>query len=253
MTAPNSSSIAQAQAAAGIDPATVPRHVAVIMDGNGRWASARNLLRVKGHQQGVSAVRTTVTECAALGVEWLTLYAFSTENWRRPEAEVALLMELLAQFLVDELPTLQANDIRLQVAGQPWRLPQAVQALLQDSLEATANAQGMVLTLALSYGGRDELLSATRAIAEQVAQGALAVDEIDEAVMQRHLYTADAPDVDVVIRSAGEQRLSNFLPWQTVYAEFVSIREWWPDVSAEHIHAAIREFQGRQRRFGCVL
>ncbi|TVR46345.1 MAG: isoprenyl transferase [Planctomycetota bacterium] len=252
MSPPTTFSIDEARARAGLNPQLLPRHVAVIMDGNGRWARARSLLRINGHRRGVEAVRQTVTECATLGIEWLTLYAFSTENWQRPKREVNLLMDLLAEFLVEERPTLLDNGIRLQAIGQIWRLPPHVRSLLEETIACCRGGSGMTLTLALSYGGRDEICAAMRAIAEQVRRGELSPESIDEKLVQEHLYTAAMPDVDVVIRSAGEQRLSNFLPWQCVYAEFVSIPECWPDVRIEHLHAALREFQGRHRRFGQV-
>lgn len=252
MSAPTCDVIAHAQHAAGLRPEALPRHVAIIMDGNGRWATSRGLLRINGHRKGVDAVRSAVTECASLGIEWLTLYAFSTENWLRPQREVDLLMELLSRFLIDERPTLLDNGIRLAAVGQLWRLPQGIQDTLAETIALTADGEGMVLTLALSYGGRDEMVHAVRAIAAAVAAGNLDPASIDEHSIQEHLYTASAPDVDVVIRSAGEQRLSNFLPWQSVYAEFVTIAQLWPEVRSEHLHAALREFQGRQRRFGRV-
>lgn len=252
MNAPAPEAIVAAQAAAGLDPSGLPRHVAVIMDGNGRWAQARKLMRIRGHRKGVDAVRATVTECAALGIEWLTLYAFSSENWRRPQKEIDLLMDLLRQFLRDEVPTLLNNGIRLRAIGAIEQLPATVQQILRESMERTTTGGGMELCLALSYGGRQEILSAVQGVARDVQLGLLAIDEIDQQVLQRYLYAPAAPDVDLVIRSAGEQRLSNFLPWQSVYAEFVSIPQLWPDVNAEHIRNALREFQGRERRFGRV-
>jgi undecaprenyl diphosphate synthase len=230
----------------------MPSHVAVVMDGNGRWAKKRGLLRVKGHRKGVDAVRSTVTASAALGIEWLTLYAFSTENWQRPQREVDYLMELLGQFLREELQTLLDNDVRLQVIGQPERLQAAVRELLEQTIDQTKHCQGTILSLALSYGGRDELLEATRRIAQAVADGSLPVCEIDHQTIQNHLYAPQAPDVDVVMRTAGEQRLSNFLPWQSVYAEYVAIDVLWPEVTEAHYHAALKTYQARHRRFGKV-
>lgn len=252
MSAPDANAIVTAQRVAGIDPASLPRHVAVIMDGNGRWAQARRLLRVRGHRKGVDAVRATVTECAALGIPWLTLYAFSMENWRRPQKEVDVLMDLLCRFLVDEMPTLLDNGIRLRAIGEIDRLPTKVQEQLQESIARTATGCGMELSLALSYGGRQELVMAMQRLARDVQAGILSAAEIDMQQIQERLYAPQAPDVDVVIRSAGEQRLSNFLPWQSVYAEYVTLSELWPDIGAEQIRAALREFQGRQRRFGGI-
>ncbi|TVR14826.1 MAG: di-trans,poly-cis-decaprenylcistransferase [Planctomycetota bacterium] len=230
----------------------MPRHVAVIMDGNGRWARQRTLRRVMGHRRGVEAVRATVTSAAAVGIEYVTLYAFSTENWKRPQHEITVLMELLERFLHDELPTLLDNGIRLRAIGQVERLPASVRKSLQDTIAATAHGSGMELSLALSYGGRDELVAAMRSIAQSVANGSLAPEAISAADIQGGLYAPHLPDVDLVIRSAGEQRLSNFLPWQSIYAEFVTLEQLWPDIREEHIHQALHAFAKRQRRFGAV-
>jgi len=235
-----------------LDPARIPRHIAIIMDGNGRWARAQGWQRVRGHRKGAEVVRSTTTVCAELGVERLTLYAFSTENWDRPATEVAALMQLLKQFLRDELPTLMANQIRLTAIGQLHRLPAAVRRTLQDTADATAKNTALDLCLALSYGGRDEIADATQAIAQAVQAGTLDPARITAKTVQKYLYAPDAPDVDLVIRTAGEQRLSNFLPWQTVYAEYVSVAACWPDFTPEELHAALRTYQARDRRFGKV-
>lgn len=252
MNAPGPDAIARARHEAGLADCPLPRHVAVIMDGNGRWARQRTLRRVMGHRRGVDAVRSTVTTCAALGIEYLTLYAFSTENWKRPQHEVRVLMELLEDFLRGELSTLLDNGVRLRAIGQVERLPISAQQCLQETIAATAHCSGMELTLALSYGGRGELVAAVRQLAQAVAQGKLAPEAINEDTIQQALYAPHAPDVDVVIRSAGEQRLSNFLPWQSIYAEFVSLPQLWPDVRDAHIHQALKDFAGRQRRFGAI-
>lgn len=243
--------VSQAKAA-GLDPRRLPRHVAIIMDGNGRWAKSRGWNRTRGHRAGAEVVRAITTESVRLGVERLTLYAFSSENWSRPRHEVSFLMTLLARFLRDELPTLQENGVRLEAIGQLQRLPERVRAALREVGEATAGNRALVLCLALSYGGRDELVDACRAIAAAVAAGRLAPAAVDERAVAGHLYAPQAADVDLVIRTAGEHRLSNFLPWQTAYAEYVSVAPLWPDFTVADYHAALREYQRRERRFGGV-
>jgi undecaprenyl diphosphate synthase len=239
---------------AGIDPDRLPRHVAIIMDGNGRWAKSFGWDRTRGHEKGAEAVRTITTASVKLGVRRLTLYAFSAENWQRPQREVDYLMRLLDNFLKAELPTLQENGVRLTAIGQLSRLPEAVRATLDGAIAATAGNANMILSLALSYGGRDEIVDACRAIAAGVEAGRIAPEAIDAAAVQAHLYAGKCPfgadDVDVVIRTAGEMRLSNFLPWQAIYAEYVSSAALWPDFGVAEYHAALREFQGRERRFG---
>lgn len=238
--------------AAGLDPQRMPRHVAIIMDGNGRWAKARTWDRTRGHQQGAEVVRAITTESVKLGIERLTLYAFSSENWIRPQHEIDFLMSLLDKFLIGELPTLMDNDVRLEAIGSLQRLPANVRATLDRIITATAGNRTMVLSLALSYGGRDELTDACRAIAAEVAAGRIAPNEITQETVQAHLYAPRAEDVDVVIRTAGEQRLSNFLPWQATYAEYVSVAPLWPDFTVSAYHAALAEYQSRERRFGGV-
>lgn len=242
--------------AAGLDPARLPRHVAVIMDGNGRWAAAHGWERTRGHEQGAEIVRDVTTESVRLGISRLTLYAFSSENWSRPPAEVAVLMGLLQRFLVNELPTLQDNGVRLTAIGRLELLPIEVRRTLDATIAATAANPNTILSLALSYGGRDELVDAARAIATEVAAGCLKPADIDLAAFQARLYGGACPkgadDVDVVIRTAGEHRLSNFLPWQANYAEYVSLPWPWPEITIERYHHGLREYQGRERRFGCV-
>jgi undecaprenyl diphosphate synthase len=230
----------------------VPRAVAVIMDGNGRWAQQAGFERIRGHERGIDAVRTTVTECARLGVQALYLYAFSEENWARPAREVELLMKLLRRFLVDERPTLQQNKVKLVHAGRRDRLGKDVLALLDETIALTSTNDGMVLCLAISYGGRQELADAARAIAREVKLGRLDPEAVGEQVLAAHLYQPGLPDPDLLIRTAGEQRISNFLLWQVSYAEIVVVDVCWPDFGAAQLHAAFRDFGRRQRKFGKV-
>jgi undecaprenyl diphosphate synthase len=240
--------------ARGLDPARLPRHVAIIMDGNGRWAKGRGWDRTRGHQKGAEVVRAVTTESVKLGVRRLTLYAFSSENWSRPRREVDYLMQLLEDFLRGELPTLQENNVRLEAIGRIERLPPRVRAAIDEVRGASAGNDAMVLSLALSYGGRDEIIDACRALARAAAAGSVDPEAIDEAAVQAALYAGkcafDADDVDVVIRTAGEQRLSNFLPWQANYAEYVSAAALWPEFTVDAYVAALKEYQGRERRFG---
>ncbi|MCA8950449.1 MAG: di-trans,poly-cis-decaprenylcistransferase [Planctomycetes bacterium] len=222
------------------------------MDGNGRWAKRAGLERIRGHERGTEAVRTTVTECARLGVEALVLYAFSEENWKRPKREIKLLFGLLERFLVQERPTLMDNDVRLLHSGRRERLPADVLALLDETIALTAGNRGMRLGLAISYGGRQELTDATRAIARRVAQGELAPDAVDEAELARHLYLPELPDPDLLIRTAGELRVSNFLLWQISYAEIWVSDVCWPEFGRDELHAAFRDYGRRVRRFGEV-
>lgn len=245
-----------AAAAAGLDPVRLPRHVAIIMDGNGRWAKSRGWARTRGHEQGAEVVRAITTESVRLGIARLTLYAFSSENWSRPAAEITVLMALLRRFLENELATLQANGVRLVAIGRLERLPADVRRVLDATIAATANNPNTILSLALSYGGRDELVDAARALAAEAAAGRLRPEDIDAPRFQAALHGRACPkgadDVDVVIRTAGEQRLSNFLPWQTAYAEYVSAAPMWPEFTVGEYHAALRCFQARHRRFGGV-
>jgi len=228
----------------------IPQHLAIIMDGNGRWAEQRQLPRIFGHRQGVETVRTVVKECRALGIPHLTLYAFSSENWGRPAAEVAALMELLGLFLAQELETLMSEDIRLRVIGNIALLPVDVRRVLEDTIERTAGNQRLVLTLALSYGARDEILRAVQSLATEVAGNKLAVAEIDEQCFSAALDTAGLPDPDLLIRTSGEMRISNFLLWQLAYAELYFTEVLWPDFSAVELRLALEDFAARQRRFG---
>ena len=230
--------------------ANLPTHIAVIMDGNGRWAKARHLPRVEGHRHGVESVRTMVRACGEVGIKYLTLYAFSVENWNRPKEEVDTLMKYLARFLKNEIGELQRNNVRLEAIGQLWRLPEAVQEQLQKTRSALAKNNGLTLILALSYGGRSELVEATRSIANQVKSGNLDPEEINERLFSEYLYTRNWPDPDLVIRTSGEMRISNFLLWQVSYAEFVITPTLWPDFRKPQLFEALEEYARRHRRFG---
>ena len=229
-----------------------PRHVAIIMDGNGRWAKARGLPRIKGHHEGAKSVRAVLHACREIGIEYLTLYAFSVENWVRPEAEVKGLMFLLRKFLRDDEDELHEFQTRFRVIGRIADLPAALQKEVKRVEDATRTYSRHTLTLALSYGGRAELVDATRAIAQQVRAGALDPAKIDEATIHDHLYAPDLPDPDYMIRTSGEQRLSNFLLWQLSYAEFYFTPVLWPDFRREQLLEAVEEYHKRHRRFGDI-
>jgi len=221
----------------------LPKHIAIIMDGNGRWAKEKGLLRVFGHENGTKSVRTTVESCAELGIENLTLYAFSTENWNRPKLEVKTLMQLLISSLKKEMSTMQKNSIRLNAIGNLEHLPTKVRKeLLHNTL--------MTLTLALSYGSRDELVNATKQICNKVKNNIISAENIDETLINQHLYTQNLPDVDLLIRTSGEKRISNFLLWQIAYAELYFTDVFWPDFTNENLYEAIINYQKRERRFG---
>ncbi|MGS2762153.1 isoprenyl transferase [Sinomicrobium sp. M5D2P9] len=233
-----------------IDKERLPKHIAIIMDGNGRWAKQRGKLRVFGHEKGAAAVRQVVEGCAELGVENLTLYAFSTENWNRPRMEVETLMKLLIVSLRKELKTLTDNDIRLQAIGRMELLPPTVSKKLEAVIEKTKNNNRMTLTLALSYGSREELKNAVQAISSKVKNNIISAEDIDESVINEHLYTQNLPDVDLLIRTSGEVRVSNFLLWQIAYAELYFTETLWPDFNKEKLYEAILNYQNRERRFG---
>ena len=228
----------------------LPKHVAIIMDGNGRWAKQRGKLRVFGHENGVNSVRKTVESCAKLQIEFLTLYAFSTENWNRPKLEVETLMKLLVASLRKELDTLNKNNIRLRAIGNINSLPSKAQKELSEVIAKTEKNSGMTLTLALSYGSREELKSAIKEISSKVKNNIISLENIDETVINTHLYTHFMPDVDLLIRTSGECRISNFLLWQIAYAELYFIDVFWPDFSEHHLVEAILSYQNRERRFG---
>ena len=228
----------------------LPAHLAVIMDGNGRWARQRGKLRVFGHEHAIEAVRDTVESCAKLGIPYLTLYAFSTENWKRPKLEVDTLMKLLVTVLKKELHTMQENDIRLNAIGRIENLPKKAYKELKEVMKLTENNKRLTLTLALGYGSRDEIKQAVNALATKVKNNIISPDSIDEAVINSHLYTHDLPDVDLLIRTSGEQRISNFLLWQIAYAELYFTDILWPDFRAHHLVEALINYQNRERRFG---
>ncbi len=233
-----------------LDPARIPRHIAIIMDGNGRWAQSHKLLRTLGHKAGVDSVLDIVRASRLLGVEALTLYAFSTENWQRPASEVTALMGLLKTFLIRELDDLTQNNIRLQAIGQVEALPVEVREALAQAIGVSAANTGMVFTLALSYGSRGEIAGAVRQIASRCLQGELSVDDITPELISAHLDTRNLPDPDLIIRTGGESRLSNFLLWQASYAEIYITDTHWPDFREPQLKLAISDYQRRQRRFG---
>ena len=235
------------------DDLVVPKSVAVIMDGNGRWAKRAGFERIRGHEKGIEAVRTTVTECARLGVEALVLYAFSEENWSRPKREVEMLFKLLRRFLVDERDTLMDNNVQLLHSGRRERLAADVLALLDETIALTSQNTGMKLSLAISYGARQELLDATKKLAARVSAGELQPEEIDEAALRAELYQPSLPDPDILIRTAGELRVSNFLLWQISYAEIHVSDVCWPEFGAAELHAAFQAYGRRVRTFGKVL
>ena len=232
--------------------ATLPAHVAIIMDGNGRWAKQRGLPRVEGHRNGVESVRVTVRACGEVGIKYLTLYAFSVENWNRPKDEVDTLMKYLARFLKNEIGELNRSNVRLEVIGQIYRLPEFVQEQLKKTQAALAKNNGLTLVLALSYGGRQEIVEGVRAIASKAKAGKLEPAEINEQIISQHLYTHQYPDPDLLIRTSGELRVSNFLLWQISYAEFVVTPTLWPDFRKAELFAALEEYTRRHRRFGGV-
>jgi len=230
----------------------VPTHVAIIMDGNGRWAKRRLMPRLEGHRQGAKSVRRAVEFCRRNGVKFLTLYAFSTENWQRPETEVSGLMRLLSQFIDSELDEIHKNDIRFNIIGQLDRLPLVVKEKVSSALERTANNKTMVLTVALSYGGRQEIVSAAIKMSRSIRSGALQEKDIDDKVFKSFLDTSDIPDPDLLIRTGGEIRISNFLLWQAAYSELYFTDLLWPDFDEEAFRSAIEVFRSRQRRFGKI-
>ena len=229
-----------------------PIHVAIIMDGNGRWAKARGLPRVAGHKRGAEAVRRTVTGAAELGIQYLTLYGFSSENWKRPAAEIDDLMGLLRLYLVNEIEELHQKGVRLRVIGQRSRLQADIVRLIEHAEQHTAANRRLNLTVALSYGGRAEIAEAARRVAEEVRAGRLEPAQVDERRFERFLYTSDMPDPDLLIRTSGEKRISNFLLWQCAYAELVFLDRLWPDFTRDDLEKAITEYHGRDRRYGAA-
>jgi undecaprenyl diphosphate synthase len=233
-----------------INKENLPKHLSIIMDGNGRWAKQKGLLRTLGHESGTKSVKVTVETCAKMGIENLTLYAFSTENWNRPKLEVDTLMKLLVGSLRKELKTLQENNIRLNSIGNLTKMPKSILKELNEVIEKTKNNTRMTLTLALSYGSREELLNVVKNISDKVKNNIISIDAIDESIINEHLYTHNLPDVDLLIRTSGEHRISNFLLWQIAYAELFFTDVLWPDFTEEHLYEAIISYQKRERRFG---
>lgn len=230
----------------------MPRHVAIIMDGNGRWARERHLPRIEGHRAGAESARTIIRAAGELGIKYLTLYAFSVENWNRPKDEVDALMKYLVHYLTTETPELNRNNVQLNVIGQIYRLPENVQEHLRKSMAALSKNNGLTLIMALSYGGRTEIVDAVRSIAAKVKAGELDPAEINEQLFAQHLYTRNVPDPDVLIRTSGEMRVSNFLLWQISYTELVVVPTMWPDFRRAQLHAALEEYTRRHRRFGAL-
>jgi undecaprenyl diphosphate synthase len=235
-----------------LDPQNLPAHIAVIMDGNGRWAKKRFLNRIKGHEKGSETVRTVVRTCREIGIRVLTLYAFSTENWQRPRSEIIALMALLKKFLISERKEMLDNNIRLNAIGQIERLPEDVRQELHRSIRLTEKNSGMILNLALSYGGRAEIVKAVKEIAQDIKAGHIDADSITPDLISKHLYTQEMPDPDLLIRTSGEMRISNFLLWQIAYTEICVTDTLWPDFGKDELLQILKNYQERERRFGKV-
>lgn len=233
-----------------LDKENIPQHIAIIMDGNGRWAKKRLMNRINGHRKGMDAVKNVVLAASEFGVSYLTLFAFSSENWKRPPEEVRALMSLLGKYLKSELKLMMDNGIRLKAVGNLDKIPSKERAVLQDTMDKTSKNNNMVLNLALSYGGRGEIVAAARSMAENVQSGSLSPEDIDEESFSSNLLTSDVPDPDLLIRTSGEMRISNFLLWQLAYTELYFTETLWPDFSRDELIAAIADFQSRERRFG---
>jgi undecaprenyl diphosphate synthase len=227
-----------------------PRHIAIIMDGNGRWAERQHLPRIAGHERGVDSVRRTTEECARLKIEHLTLYCLSSENWKRPQTEINFLMHLLEQYMIEERATIMDNNVRVRMLGRRGDIPEQVLGELDKTVEMSSTNGGMWLNLAINYGGRAEIVDAIRSITQHIQGGGLSPEAIDEPLIARHLYTADAPDPDLLIRTAGEMRISNFLLWQISYAEIWVTEKCWPEFDEAILHEAIRAYAARKRRYG---
>ena len=234
-------------------PPRLPRHIAIIMDGNGRWAQARGLPRIAGHRQGADAVRRTLIAAGELGIPYLTLFGFSSENWKRPQDEIESLMGLLRHYLRSEIAELHRHGVRLRIIGERDRLAGDIAGMIRNAEILTCDNDRMNLTIALSYGGRAEIVAAARAIAAEVMTGKLALDHIDEAAVGRHLFTSELPEPDLLIRTSGEQRISNFLLWQCAYAELVFTKTLWPDFGRADLDQAVADFGGRERRYGASI
>lgn len=235
-----------------LDNDNIPRHVAIIMDGNGRWAKSRNLPRTMGHKAGVETIRRIIKEADRLGIKYITLYAFSTENWNRPESEVSALMNLLVQYLKDEVKNLHENEVRLKVLGDLDNIPTKCKTQIDEAIKLTKDNEGLVLNIAFNYGGRDEIVRSIKLIVEDIEQGKISKNDINQKLFSNYLYTKDSPDPDLIIRPSGEQRISNFLLWQCAYSEFWYSNVNWPDFKEEDLQQAIYDYQNRNRRFGGV-
>ncbi|MCY6356628.1 isoprenyl transferase [Clostridium sp. ZS2-4] len=235
-----------------LDMNNIPKHIAIIMDGNGRWAKEKKLPRSFGHKAGVETIREVVKECSRLGIHYLTLYAFSTENWKRPAEEVNTLMKLLVEYLKKELAELNSQGVVVNNIGDISKLPQICQNELNNAYEITKNNTGLILNLAINYGGRDEILYAVKKIIDELKENKVTYKEINEKVIAKHLYTTNMPDPDIIIRTAGEQRLSNFMLWQCAYSEFWYTDIKWPDFKREDLQKAIYDYQNRDRRYGGI-
>ena len=235
-----------------IDPNSIPRHIAVIMDGNGRWATERGLPRFHGHEQGGKVVESMALHCVACGIEYLTLYSFSMQNWKRPKEEIDFLMYLYALYLENMRPLLMDNNIQLKHVGRRDPLPETLLETMDETIRLTSTNTGMVLGLALNYASRTEIVDAARALAQKVKDGEMSPEDIDEEAFSDHLYTAGWHDPDLLVRTSGEMRISNYLLWQISYAEFIVTDFYWPELTSEHVDEALVQFAGRQRRFGDV-
>ncbi|MCD5390769.1 isoprenyl transferase [candidate division NPL-UPA2 bacterium] len=235
-----------------LDKAKLPQHVAIIMDGNGRWARKRDLPRVAGHRAGVKSVREIVRACGEIGIKVLTLYAFSVENWKRPRREVDTLMRLLRESLRRELPNLNKNQVRLRAIGRLKELPPKVQEALEKAIKSTEGNEGLILNLAINYGGRSEIVDAVKSLAKDVEKGVCKPDEVSEEIFEKYLYTSHVPDPDLLIRTSGEHRVSNFLLWQVSYSEIWITPVYWPDFRRHHLLGALLDYQERKRRFGGI-
>ena len=235
-----------------IDEKNIPQHVAIIMDGNGRWAKKRNMPRTMGHKAGVETIRRIVKEADRLGIKFITLYAFSTENWKRPKDEVSALMNLIVEYLKRELDEMHRNNVKIKSMGDLTKLPDKCRKALEDAFEKTKDNTGVVLNIALNYGGRDDIIRGVKSLVKDVQEGKLSIDDINEGMFNDYLYTKNIPDPDLIIRPSGEQRISNFLLWQCAYSEFWYSNVNWPDFSEKDLQKAIYDYQNRDRRYGGV-
>lgn len=235
-----------------LDNENIPKHIAIIMDGNGRWAKKRKLPRTMGHKAGVETIRRIIKESNRLGVKYLTLYAFSTENWKRPSDEVSALMKLLVEYFRKELKELNDNDVVIKISGDITKLPKDAEEEIKKAIETTKNNNGVVLNIAFNYGGRDEIIRAMKLVYEEVKSGKIDINSINEETFENYLYTKGMPDPDLIIRPSGEQRISNFLLWQCAYSEFWYSNICWPDFTEKHLRRAIYDYQHRDRRYGGV-